>query len=325
MASQPQNAPPEDYSILGIGELLWDILPTGPRLGGAPANFTSFCARLGNHARLVTRIGDDEYGRASVDALAEFASILAYVQVDDQHPTGTVNVTFGSEKQPSYEITEGVAWDYIHVTEALRIAFRLADAVCFGTLCQRSPCSREAIRSLVSETGRECVRVCDVNVRLPYCTAEVLEWSMKHATIIKVSDEELPFVLATTGLNQTENSPEGAVRALLAAFPDTKLIAITRGSHGCMLADRQTIASHPGFPIRMVDTVGAGDAFTAGLTHAILRGASLDQAAKIANLCGSFVASQPTASPLLPPAFIARIASELLGESCEEQTFLLPE
>jgi len=322
MAPKPQD---ESYSILGIGELLWDILPAGARLGGAPANFTAFCARLGNHAQLVSRVGEDEYGRASMEALAQFASILEYIQVDHQHPTGTVNVTFLADRQPSYEITEGVAWDYIHGTEALRSAFRKADAVCFGTLCQRSPVSRDAIRALVSETRDNCMRICDVNVRLPYCAEDVLRWSMKYATIIKVSDEELPFVLATTGLDETANSPEDAAQVLLAAFPSARLIAITRGSQGCMLANRQTIASHPGFPIRMVDPVGAGDAFTAGLTHAILRDASLDQAAKIANLCGSFVASQPTASPLLPPGFIARVACELQGENCEENPFLLPE
>ena len=289
--------------------MLWDLLPSGPRLGGALTNFAVFCARLGNRTTLVSSVGDDEYGRAARTALKQPNLELEQLQEDRAHPTGTVEVSFSADKQPRYIIHRDVAWDFIRLTPELLEVARGADAVCFGTLPQRHEVSRSTIRSFVEATAPKCARVCDVNLRMPDCTPEVLHWSMAHATIIKLSDEELPQVFSMLNEQPAPNSLQAAAYTLLEDFPGCQLVAMTLGPHGCLLTTRESTFGHPGFPVKVVDTVGAGDAFTAGLVHAYLRGASLAQMAEIGNLCGSYVASQPGATPPLSPELIERIGS----------------
>lgn len=252
---------------------------------------------------MVSSVGDDEYGRAARTALKQPNLELAQLQEDREHPTGTVEVSFSEDKQPRYLIHRDVAWDFIGLTPELLEVARGADAICFGTLPQRHEVSRSTIRSFVEATT--CVRVCDVNLRMPDCTPEVLQWSMAHATIIKLSDEELPQVFSMLNQQQAPNSSY----TLLEYFPGCQLVAVTLGPHGCLLTTRESEFGHPGFPVNVVDTVGAGDAFTAGLVHAYLRGGSLAQMAEIGNLCGSYVASQPGATPPLSPELIERIGN----------------
>jgi fructokinase len=306
--------------IAGLGEVLWDILPSGARLGGATANFAMFCARLGNHAALISSIGNDEYGSAARRILFQPELDLRNLQVDEFRPTGTVQVSFSPSGQPCYHITADVAWDFIQLTPEVSEAALAADAVCYGTLAQRSPVSRATIRGFLEATRPECVRVCDVNVRMPYCTAEILHWSMAQATVIKVSDEELPQVFSFLGnvgkgdslpSKAIPTTPQTAAEFLLEAFPNCGLIAMTLGPDGSMLTTREETYRHPGFPITLEDTVGAGDAFTAGLTHAYLRGAALAEMAAVGNLCGSFVASRPEASPVLSQELVEKIAALL--------------
>ncbi|MGC2402987.1 MAG: PfkB family carbohydrate kinase [Acidobacteriaceae bacterium] len=300
--------------IVGIGELLWDILPAGPRLGGAPANFTVMCAHLGNRGVLLSSVGQDDYGKRARGLLAQPELDLQQLQLDRDHSTGTVEVTFSLDKQPHYTIARNVAWDFIRITSGLVAEARAAAAVCFGTLGQRTEVSRGAIRALIEAAPRDCVRVCDINIRMPDCSAEALYWSMAHATIIKVSEEELPQAfsfLAELGLtaDKTPLTAENAGQALLAFFPGCQVVATTLGAAGSLVASRENACRHPGFPIKVVDTVGAGDAFTAGLLHAYLRGASLAQMAEAGNLCGSYVASQAEATPPLPAELIQKISA----------------
>ncbi len=297
--------------IVAIGELLWDLLPSGARLGGAPANFAVFCAQLGNRTTLVTSVGEDCYGRSAREALPQPNLDLSQLQTS-AYPTGTVAVTFSHDNQPRYEIIANVAWDAIRLTPQLLQQASTADAICFGTLGQRNEVSRATIRSFLEASGPNCVRVCDVNLRMPFCTPEVLRWSLAHANLIKVSDEELPEVFSLLGSAVAVErgaalTPEVAAHALLAAFPQCELVATTLGAKGSMVATRTGEGEHSGFPITVVDTIGAGDAFTAGLVHAYLRGASLAQMAEVGNLCGSYVASQSGATPALSAALIGRI------------------
>lgn len=310
--------------IVGLGEVLWDILPSGARLGGATANFAVFCARMGNRAALISSIGEDEHGMTARRILTQPNLDLCNLQVSHSHPTGTVEVVFSAANQPRYSISTGVAWDFIELTPEAHEAALAADAVCYGTLAQRSPVSRATIRGFVEGTTPDCVRICDVNLRMPYCQPEVLRWSMAQATVIKVSDEELPLVfslLGEAGLtdpqipNLQQRAPGNAATALLEYFPNCRLVAMTLGAEGSLLTTREEICQHPGFPIELVDTVGAGDAFTAGLAHAYLRGATLAVMAEIGNLCGSFVASRPGASPPLSKELVKKIASLLGGTS----------
>jgi fructokinase len=258
---------------------------------------------------LVSSVGDDDYGREARTALKQPNLELEQLQVDRVHPTGTVEVSFSAEKQPRYMIHRNVAWDFIRSTPELLEVARGADAICFGTLPQRHEVSRSTIRSFVEATASKCARVCDVNLRMPDCTPEVLHWSMAHASIIKLSDEELPQVFSMLSQHRAPGSLQAAAYTVLEDFPGCQLVAMTLGPRGCLLTTRESTAGHPGFPIKVVDTVGAGDAFTAGLVHAYLRGASLAQMAEIGNLCGSYVASQPGATPPLSPELIERIGS----------------
>jgi fructokinase len=265
---------------------------------------------------LVSSVGDDDYGRAARTSLLQPNLDLEHLQTDSAHPTGTVEVSFSADKQPRYLIRRDVAWDFIYLTPALLEVARAADAVCFQTLPQRHEVSRATIQRFVEATAPGCIRVCDVNLRPPDYTPQVLHWSMEHATIIKLSDEELPQVFSLLnelgpGQHQAPASPQAAAHALLGKFPVCQLVATTLGPHGCLLTTRESTFGHPGFSIQVVDTVGAGDAFTAGLIHAYLRGASLPQMAEIGNLCGSYVASQPGATPLLSPTLIERVGALL--------------
>jgi fructokinase len=320
--------------VVAIGELLWDLLPSGARLGGTTTNFAVFSARLGQSAALVSRLGNDQLGNSARQLLQQVAQdplpsgapaslSLAHIQTGDDLPTGTVAVVLRADGAPRYEIAEPVAWDCITLSPELLDLARHATVICFGTLAQREEVSRETIRGFIAAAGPQCVRVCDLNLRSPFCTADVLRWCLAHTDILKVSDEELPEVARL--LNQpalaagfpltdpatTDQLADASASALLHVASQCRLVAITLGAHGSFLADRTHTHRHPGFPTHVVDTVGAGDAFTAGLIHAFLADASLAQMSEVANLCGSFVASQPGASPQLTPPILARIHAAL--------------
>jgi fructokinase len=310
--------------ILGIGEVLWDLLPGGARLGGAPTNFSILSARLGNPAALVSRLGPDALAETSLRQLRQVSALdLTHLQRSDGLPTGTVSVTLDSEGRPQYEINAPAAWDELAETPDLQALAARAAAVCYGSLAQRNGVTRATLRAFVEATGRECVRVCDVNLRQPFYSKEILEWSLRHATVLKVSDEELPTLagllhgtpLATPlqGLSG-EALTEAATRIsreLLAFAPQCALVAITLGPHGSLLATRTEAHRHPGFSIEVADTIGAGDAFTAGLTHAYLRETLLADINQVSNLCGSYVASQQGATPELPAELLASIEAAL--------------
>lgn len=306
----------EPRLILGIGELLWDILPAGQRtagipipgtssvgyLGGAPANFAVMAGRLGNHAAILSRIGRDDLGRQAVDELDPMPVDISGVQIDPLHPTGTVTVSFDSG-EPRYTIHRPAAWDYFELSdEWVRLAER-ADAICFGSLAQRSVESRQTVQTLAAETPAACIRIFDANLRAPFYSSEIIEESLELATVLKLNDNELELVLSLLGL-QGENSQEasqlrpGAER-LLAEFPTLELVAITRGSRGSVLVRREEWNEHPGIAVQVADPIGAGDAFTAALTHYMLRGAGLATLNEAGNRWGAWVASQSGAMPVL--------------------------
>lgn len=307
---------PKRQFIVGLGELLWDLLPTGRQLGGAPANFALMSARLGNHAAVLSRIGRDEQGRDAVAMLKPFPIDLGYLQVDPKHPTGTVTVKL-SDGQPSYGIAEPVAWDFFDFTPEWQQLAARADAVCFGSLGQRSPISRQTIQSFLAATNPKCVRVFDVNLRQDYFSAEVIEESIELATILKMNEDEVPIVMRLLELDRDESIAHSGVAGLVNAaeilideFP-LQLVCITRGGEGSVLAMREEIHLHKGIATRVADTVGAGDAFTAALTNYYLRGAPLEVLNEAGNRWGSWVASQQGAMAPLSDEAIASITSKI--------------
>jgi fructokinase len=292
----------EPHLILGMGELLWDVLPSGERLGGAPANFAVMAGRLGNHAAILSRIGRDELGRRAMEALDSLPVDATRLQVDLAHETGRVTVRLDGA-QPSYAIHEAAAWDFLELSdEWVQLAER-ADAVCFGSLAQRGRKSRQTIQMLVAETSSECVRVFDVNLRAPFYSSEVIEESLELATVLKMNDAEMPLVLGLLGLPLEEGPEPDRLRIdaerLLEAFPTLGMVAVTRGGHGSLLVKRGEWHEHPGIAVRVTDTIGAGDAFTAALTHYMLRGADLATLNEAGNRWGAWVASQAGAMPVL--------------------------
>jgi fructokinase len=291
--------------MVGLGELLWDVLPEGPpQLGGTVSNFAVMAARLGNRGVAATRIGTDPLGREAMTFLKTTPLDTQYIQEDFSRVTGTVTVTLEAG-QPRYTIHEPVAWDFLEFTPHWLALAEQADAVCFGTLAQRSPASRRTIESFLHETRPECVRIFDVNLRVPFFNAEIVEHSLELATIFKLNADEMPQVLSLLDFpDAAGTTPDfllNSARQIIDQFP-IKLVAITLGSQGSLLVTRDQVDRHPGYPIKVVDTVGAGDAFAAALTHYYLRGASLSQLNAAGNRWGSWIASHAGAMPPLPEA-----------------------
>ncbi len=286
--------------MAALGELLWDVLPEGQQLGGAPANLAAMSAALSvpteDQVFLVSCVGRDKLGKQACEDLATHHVRLDYIASDPEHPTGRVTVALSAEAGPSYIIHEGVAWDYITESPALQALAPTLDAVCFGTLAQRSAVTRTTLRRLVEASKPDCLRVFDVNLREPYWTPEALLWGCTQATILKMNHEEVPHVALAVGAPAQEEKPLQVARYLLRRYP-IQLVAITRGGHGSLLVTRDGIHDHPGIPAKVVDTIGAGDAFTAALTHYALRHSSLAVLAEAANRWGSWVATQRGGMP----------------------------
>ncbi|KAA6464900.1 carbohydrate kinase [Acidobacteria bacterium AB60] len=303
----------EPHLILGIGELLWDLLPAKPEmagapaksvgsLGGAPANFSVMAGRLGSHAAILSRIGRDDLGRDAVSTLDPFPADTGFLQVDPDHPTGVATVEF-KDGQPQFVIHQPAAWDFMELNDDwVRLAER-ADAICFGSLAQRALESRQTIQTLAAQTRSDCVRVFDVNLRPPFYSSEVIQESLELATVMKMNDAEVPVVLGLLGLSPTESDDSAALRRggerLLGEFPTLRMVAITRGPQGSMLIRRDETHQHPGLPTKVADTVGAGDAFTAAMTHYLMLGADLGTINEAGNRWGSWVASKAGAMPML--------------------------
>jgi len=289
--------------ILAIGEILWDMLPAGKQLGGAPANFAYHAAQLGADVRLVTAVGDDELGREIVDREHGLGLDTSFVAVDPAHSTGVVTVALEAG-QPSYTIHENVAWDFIPQSPALLHLAGRADCVCFGTLAQRSPTSRATITAVLAHARPDAVRICDVNFRQHYFDAETVAASLAAASVVKLNDHELPRLMALVGASSSAPS------RLFERYPSLRLVALTRGAKGSLLVTRDgEVDDHPGLPASpLADTIGAGDAFTAALAVGLLRELPLDRINADANAIAAYLCTQTGATPPLPQNLVERIA-----------------
>ncbi|WP_435022029.1 carbohydrate kinase family protein [Tundrisphaera sp. TA3] len=288
------------YQIVAIGEVLWDCLPSGRKLGGAPANFAFHAQSLGADARIISRVGDDALGREILEQLQKNGLSIQTIEVDEDAPTGTVEVAVDEQGQPSYTIWEGVAWDRIDASPLALATCASADAVCFGSLARRSEVSRRGIGGLVAATGPGALRIFDVNLRPPFVDRGVIEDSLALANVLKLNHDELDVLAGWFGL---EGADARRVAGLAARF-DLGAIALTRGSSGSLIYRDGVVAEHPGTHARVVDTVGAGDAFTAVLTIGLLDAWSLDEINHRANLVAAFVCSREGATPELPDGLI---------------------
>ena len=284
------------FRVVGLGELLWDLLPTGQQIGGAPGNFSYHAGALGAEARTISRVGDDALGHALLAQLKALGVSTACVQIDATMPTGTVAVELDPDGQPRYDIRANVAWDHLQADTVSMQAAASADALCFGTLAQRNAVSRAAIRALVAASPSDALRVFDVNLRQDYFSRALIDESLLLATVLKVNDVELPKLVTMFDLR-------GDVRAQLEQIAERwqlNAVALTRGDKGSVLLTTHEYSEHPGVPVAVRDTIGAGDAFTAAMTVGLLSGWALDDVNAHANEVASHVASCSGGTPPLP-------------------------
>jgi len=278
--------------LLSIGEVLWDLFPDGKQLGGATFNVAYHARQLGIEAAAVSRVGEDPLGEEILERARGLGLPADMLQRDPSLPTGTVKVALDRAGTPTFVITESVAWDAIERTAALDRAAAGVRAIVFGTLAQRSPRSRETIRATIERSGAPC-KLYDINLRPPFYNEEVIRYSLEAATILKLNDDELVTVRRFFTLPDREAE---ACQALRMEF-GIELVCVTKGERGCSVYDDSGTLDVPGRSVRVVDTVGAGDAFSAGLIVKLLEGASTEEAARFANAAGALVASKSGATP----------------------------
>jgi fructokinase len=299
--SGPGSRGADDFLLIGLGEVLWDLLPSGRQLGGAPANFAYHAASLGDRAVVASRVGRDEPGDAALARLRQLGLATDFIQREAEapaaggRPTGSAAPRLDRDGQAAaWTIATDVAWDNLEWSPAWATLAAEADAVCFGSLAQRSARSRATIRRFLDATRAEALRIFDINLRQSDYSAETLAESLARATIVKLNDAELPVVARLLGLDVIDGL--AGARRLLDAFPPA-LVCVTRGARGSLLVSASDAHEHPGIPTTVVDTVGAGDAFTAAMAHHTLRGAPLAAVSEAANRLGAWVAARAGATP----------------------------
>ena len=282
--------------IIGLGEALWDVLPEGKKLGGAPANFAYHAGQFGLDTIAISALGDDALAEETIEALKEHG--LNYLMPRVPYPTGTVQVTLAEGGIPTYEIMEGVAWDNIPYTDEMAEIAKNARAVCFGSLAQRNKVSRENIRKFLADTPADCLKICDINLRQQFYSKEVLEDSFRLCNILKINDEELVVVnrmFGYDGLDMRQTCEK------MVQDYGLKMLVLTCGTNGSYVFTDDGLTSFQDTPkVEVADTVGAGDSFTGSFCACILNGKPVQEAHKTAVQVSAFVCTQNGAMPVIP-------------------------
>lgn len=292
--------------MIGLGEVLWDILPSGRVLGGAPANFAYMTNVLGDEGIVASRVGNDEFGHEACGVMQRLGLNTAYLQQDTEHETGTAAVSIDAAGQPDFTIKESVAWDFLQWTSEWEELSSRADVVCFGSLAQRSPGSAAAIESFLRNAPAKALRICDVNLRQSFYNKEVLRKSFQHAHIVKMNEQELLQISSL--LNLSVGTEETLAKRLLKEY-SLLLVCITLGDRGSILVSEAQTVEHGGFRVKIADAIGAGDAFTACLAHYYLRRHSFEDLSEFANRFASWVATQRGATPSISAGQLQDILS----------------
>ena len=282
--------------VVGMGEALWDMLPEGRKLGGAPANFAYHVSQFGLDSRVVSVVGDDELGN---EILANFAEKQLECQIEKvAYPTGTVLVTLDEKGVPCYEIKEGVAWDNIPYTSALENLAKQTRAVCFGSLAQRNAVSRETINRFIDEMPQDenVLKIFDINLRQHFYNKELIEASLKKSNVLKINDEELVGVGVMFGFADIDFQDKCWI--LLAKY-NLKMLILTCGTEGSYVFTPGEVSFLETPQVQVADTVGAGDSFTGAFVAAILNGQTVKDAHRLAVDVSAFVCTQNGAMPEL--------------------------
>jgi fructokinase len=292
----PVMSPPKPGTeVLCVGELLWDALPAGLFLGGAPFNVACHLRAANVTATMVTRIGADQLGDEAYRRLARYGVRTDLLQVDPLLPTGFVRVSVAEDGNAKYHIVEPAAWDNLEITRSLLERASTARAIVFGTLAQRSAVARDTIRRVLDTRA---LKVLDVNLRVPYDDREIVRHSLRSADVVKLNDDEMRRLASWFDLRG--DLPRTV--AVLAETFDCRTVCVTRGRNGAVLWREGRWTEHPGFEVEVRDTVGAGDAFLAVLLAGLLEGTDDEALLHHANLIGAYVATQHGAVPEDQPA-----------------------
>lgn len=288
---------------IGLGEVLWDLLPDGRKLGGAPANFAYITQQFGNKAIAISAVGNDELATETIEALKRHG--LDFITPQVPFPTGTVSVELDRNGIPSYVINEGVAWDNISLTAEMEKAARHCDAVCWGTLAQRSEISRKSILKIISLTPANCLRIFDINLRGTFYTKEIIERSLRNCNILKINDEEFPIITEMFGYGKP--AYEAGCKRIMNDFAINSII-LTCGATGSYVLTSNGECSYIETPkVKVADTVGAGDSFTGTFCSALLAKLPIAEAHRLAVDVSAYVCTQKGAMPKLPEKIIANI------------------
>ena len=289
------------------------MLPSGPQLGGAPANFAYFASLLGEEGIVASRVGGDDLGDRAVDRIAGLGLSTDAIQRDEAYPTGTVDVAIGPDGQPEFTINGRVAWEHMAWTSGWSALAARADAVCFGTVCRHQAASTSAVTAFLEALGPSALRLFDVNLRQDRYSPALLNDSFQHAHIVKLNDEELRTVCPLLDLGRKDlggEALETMARQLRERY-ELEMVCVTRGAEGSLLVTPSETLAHPGVPVDVVDTIGAGDAFTAVLASGYLRGVPLERVSEAANRFGAWVASQTGAMPAADEAVCSAVRNVL--------------
>ncbi|MDT0602035.1 carbohydrate kinase family protein [Thalassotalea castellviae] len=285
------------FNIVGIGEVLWDVFPDGPRFGGAPANMICAITDLsGKNAKvnMISAVGADQLGD---DAIAYLANRQVNVGLIEKvnYPTGTVTVMLDGANQASYQFADNCAWDNLVWSSKLAETAASIDAVCFGSLAQRNAGSRETIHRFIQHVPKQALKVFDVNLRVPFYSTEVILQSLELANVLKLNEEELPIIAKVVGISGDNLELLQQLKQLY----QLTTIAFTQGAQGAVLLHHDEVIEVPIVATTVIDTVGAGDSFTAALTLGLLKNKPLSEIGEFASLVSSYVCSQRGATPVL--------------------------
>jgi fructokinase len=282
--------------VAGLGEVLWDVVGDNETLGGAPINFVYHAAQLGAAALAISSIGNDGRGRKAVAILEEQGVVTDHITVVDGVPTGYVQARVDADGVADYHFPEDVAWDRLTIDAAAEALAQRLRAICFGSLAQRSDFSRAAIHRFLSSLPRGVLKIFDLNIRQSFYSEEIIRASLGQADILKLNDEEIDILGGLEGLG-------GSTEQRLAGLVDRyhlSLGVLTRGGRGSLLVSPAAVSDHRGFPAEVVDTIGAGDSFTAVIAVGMLKGYSLERINEHANRVASHVCSRRGAMVALP-------------------------
>lgn len=283
--------------IIGLGEVLYDILPEGAKLGGAPANFAYHASQFGFDAMAVSAVGNDALGDQALETFDKNG--LKYIIPRVDYSTGTVNVTLSEAGVPTYAFTPNVAWDHIPFTPEMKAVAKEARAVCFGSLAQRSEDSKKTIHLFLDSTPADCLKIFDINLRGNFYNKELITDGINHADILKINDEELVTIgrmFDYPGLNMEEKC-----RIIMNRYKQLKMIVLTCGTNGSyVFAPNDFTSFKPTPKVEVADTVGAGDSFTSAFTASILAGKTIEEAHERAVKVSAYVCTQKGAMPKLP-------------------------